>query len=137
MLNNLGDKVYKKSEGELYNMIRMEYKTCNFIRMEDAMYGTELLHHAITKWHDVRLKIREIVSMPHEVYIRPPVTQDEDKEKELDLLCKDFKQLNEETLKYVNHQVIKMVETYSEINCLRHELVDTIVHKFNKTLQIN
>ena len=113
----------------------MEYKDYKTIRMEDLMYDTELFHLAITKWHNVRSKIGEIVKMPHQVYINPQESKDENKEKELDLLCQDFKQLNEETIKYVNHQIIKMLEIYSDINCLRRELLDNFVDKF-KTLTV-
>ena len=115
----------------------MEYSNCK--RMEDHMYVTELLHNAITKWYEVRSEIVKISKIPDKVYNRPLEIRDENKEKELDLLCKDFKQLNEEALKYVNHQIIKMVETYSEINCLRQELVNLqteLVDQFNRTVKV-
>ena len=107
--------------------------------MEDLLYDTELFHDALTKWYIVRSKIVEIVKMPHQVFRKPPDPKDENKEKELDLLCEDFKQLNEEALKYVNHQIIKMVETYSEINCLRQELVNLqteLVDQFNRKVKM-
>ena len=132
MRNILGEK-YKRDLWKRFQEKEMEYKDYKTIRMEDLLYDTELFHDAITKWHNVRSKIVEIVKMPHQVFRKPPEPMDENKEKELDLLCQDF---NEETLKYVNHQIIRMVKIYSDINCLRRELVDNIVDKFNKTLTI-
>ena len=134
MRNILGESI-KGLIQKVFQEKEMEYKDYKTIRMEDLLYDTELFHDAITKWHNVRSKIVEIVKMPHQVFRKPPDPKDENKEKELDLLCQDFKQLNEETLKYVNHQIIRMVEIYSDINCLRRELLHNFVDKF-KTLTV-
>ena len=92
--------------------------------MDGNMYVTEYFHNAITKWYKVRGDMVQILVGPMEIYRKPSEIKDEVKEQELDLLCKDFRRLNKEVLDFVQEQILKMVQTYSEMNCLRQELVN-------------
>ena len=103
------------------------------------MYVTEYFHNAKTKWYRVRGDIVQILTGPMEVYRKPSEIKDEVKEQELDLLCKDFRRLNKEVLSFVQEQILKMVQTYSEMNCLRQELVNLqtdLVDEYNAKLTI-
>ena len=107
--------------------------------MDDNIYVTEYFHDAITKWYRVRADIVQILTRPMEVYRKPSEIKDEAKEQELDLMCQEFRRLNKEVLSFVQQQIMKMVQTYSEINCLRQELVNLqtdLVDEYNAKLKI-
>ena len=74
-----------------------------------------------------------------EMYRKPSEIKDEVKEQELELLCQDFRRLNKEVLNFVQKHIVKMVQTYSEMNCLRQELVNLqtdLVDEYNTKLKI-
>ena len=107
--------------------------------MDDNMYVTENFHNAITKWYRVRADIVQMLTGPMEVYRKPSEIKDEVKEQELELLCQDFRRLNKEVLNFVQKHIVKMVQTYSEMNCLRQELVNLqtdLVDEYNTKLKI-
>ena len=107
--------------------------------MDDNMYVTEYFHNAITKWYRVRADIVQILTGPMEVYRKPLEIKDEAKEQELDLMCQEFRRLNKEVLSFVQQQIMKIVQTYSEINCSRQELVNLqtdLVDEYNAKLKI-
>ena len=107
--------------------------------MDDNMYVTEYFHNAITKWYRVRADIVQILTGPMEVYRKPSEIKDEVKEQELELLCQDFRRLNKEVLNFVQKQILEMVQTYSEMNCLRQELVNLqtdLVDEYNTKLNL-
>ena len=73
------------------------------------------------------------------MYRKPSEIKDEVKEQELELLCQDFGRLNKEVLNFVQKHIVKMVQTYSEMNCLRQELVNLqtdLVDEYNTKLKI-
>ena len=105
--------------------------------MDHNMYVTEYFHDAITKWYKVRADIVQILTGSMEVYRKP--SEDEVKEQELDLLCQDFRRLNKDVFNFVQKQILEMVQTYSEMNCLRQELVNLqtdLVDETNRKLNL-
>ena len=87
----------------------------------------------------MRGDIVQILTGPMEVYRKPSEIKGEVKEQELDLLCQDFRRLNKEVLSFVQQQIMKMVQTYSEMNCLRQELVNLqtdLVDEYNAKLTL-
>ena len=108
-------------------------------RMDDNIYVTEFFHDVITEWYRVRSEIVKILNNPMQVYKKPLEVKDEVKEQELELLCQDFRKLNKEVFDFVQKQIVKMVQTYSEMNCLRQELVNLqtdLVDQYNTKLKI-
>ena len=107
--------------------------------MDHNMYVTEFFHDVITKWYSVRSDIVQILNKPMEVYRKPLDIKDEVKEQELELLCQDFRRLNKEVFNFVQKQIVEMVQTYSEMNCLRQELVNLqtdLVDETNRKLNL-